>query len=59
MKTFEREYFVQSNTGNYKDYRERKFSKLAEDLINILNLKVTDKILDFGEYKKKQISREG
>jgi len=48
MKTFEREYFVQSNTGNYKDYRERKFSKLAEDIINILNLKVTDKILDFG-----------
>ena len=46
MKKFEREYFIHSSTGNYRDYRERKFSSLSED--NILDLKVTDTILDFG-----------
>lgn len=62
---FEREYFVYSSIGNYRDYRERKFSDLAEDLINILDLKVTDQVLDFGcatggllfEFKKRGFTK--
>ena len=48
MTTFEERYFIQSETSNYKDYRRRKWAKLADDLISLLNLEKNTQILDFG-----------
>ena len=46
--TFEKGYFVQSGTSNYEDYRKKKFESLTDDLIQILELTLDMKILDFG-----------
>jgi hypothetical protein len=45
---FEKEYFINSNTGNYKDYTKKKFKNLCEDLITYFDIKPEDKIIDFG-----------
>ena len=44
-KMFEEEYF---STGNYANYRQRKFDGLAQDLIQILPIRPIDRIIDFG-----------
>lgn len=46
--SFEKGYFVHSETSNYEDYRRKKFDKLADDLIRILELDENTTILDFG-----------
>lgn len=48
FEMFEKKYFVQSVISNYEDYRQRKFCKLADDLIRQLNLTSDLSILDFG-----------
>ena len=46
---FERDYFKDSTVSNYRDYEtEKEYSKLVEELIEILNLKKCHHILDFG-----------
>ena len=45
---FERSYFVNSPLSNYEDYRTRKFSMLAQELIQALNLTPESRVLDFG-----------
>lgn len=46
MISFEKEYF--NGGSNYTDYRLKKYTGLAEDLIRALPLRPTDKILDYG-----------
>lgn len=61
--SFEKEYFVQSERSNYRDYRKRKFSELAADLIKIVPILKNMRVLDFGcatgalliEFKKRGI----
>lgn len=48
MTTFEEKYFIQSENSNYKDYRKRKWGKLAKDLISLLDIEPQTQILDFG-----------
>lgn len=48
MNQFEKNYFVNSSISNYIDYRKKKFESQVSDLVNILKLKKTDSILDFG-----------
>jgi len=45
---FEKDYYVQSKTSNYEDYRKKKFSSLVDNLIDDLKLTSELKILDFG-----------
>lgn len=45
---FEKEYFVNSNTSNYRDYRKKKFDKQAEDLIHRVGLAEHHVIIDYG-----------
>lgn len=45
---FEKGYFVHSETSNYKDYRNKKFESLAKDLVHVLKLKPSNRVLDFG-----------
>ncbi len=45
---FERPYFQDSKTSNYKDYTHRKFNSLATELIQGAGLEKDDRILDFG-----------
>ena len=45
---FEEKYFVGSKESNYTDYRIKKFDGLAEDLIEELNMRPIDRIVDFG-----------
>lgn len=46
---FEEKYFVgASGNSNYVDYRTKKFSDLADNIVNILSLNKEDRILDFG-----------
>lgn len=42
---FEESYFVQSSVSNYRNYKDKKFHGLAEDLKGLLAGK---KVLDFG-----------
>ncbi|OLS21585.1 MAG: Ubiquinone biosynthesis O-methyltransferase [Candidatus Heimdallarchaeota archaeon LC_2] len=46
--TFEEGYFINSKISNYEDYRERKFSILADALIRTLALDNGMRVLDFG-----------
>ena len=45
---FEKEYFINSKTSNYKCYTTKKYNDLALELISFLNLKEGDYVLDFG-----------
>lgn len=45
---FEKDYFVDSKDSNYVDYRHKKYDGLAQNLIDELPIRVTDKVLDFG-----------
>lgn len=47
-QVFEQEYFVNSKVSNYEDYRKKKFEGLAQDLIDNLPIRPTDKVLDIG-----------
>lgn len=42
---YDRKYFT---SGNYEGYLKRKFSSLAADLVNVLNLSRSDKVIDYG-----------
>ena len=45
---FEKGYFVNSKISNYKNYSKRKFVQQTRDLIQLLDIKQSDYILDFG-----------
>ena len=45
---FESDYFIGAIMSNYTDYRTKKFSELANNIINILSLNKNSRILDFG-----------
>lgn len=45
---FEEKYFVGASGSNYLDYRTKRFSNLADDIIKILSLDKDCKIIDFG-----------
>ena len=45
--TFEEGYFKDSKISNYRDYTQKKYGMLCEDLI-ALGIKPTDRIVDFG-----------
>lgn len=45
---FGKDYFMDSKVSNYRNYREKKFDNLADDLIEFLPLRPTDTVLDIG-----------
>jgi SAM-dependent methyltransferase len=45
MMPFNKDYYVDSTISNYKDYRQKKFAKLADDLYPYLAHR---KVLDYG-----------
>lgn len=45
---FESDYFINSQTSNYADYRKIKYSKLCDALIQNCKIDRNDKIIDFG-----------
>jgi len=61
---FESDYFINSHTSNYTDYRKIKYSKLCDALIQYCKIEKNDKIVDFGaatgallcEFKKRGFS---
>lgn len=42
---FDESYY---KTGNYRDYLERKFALLAQEVVAPIDIKISDAILDFG-----------
>lgn len=46
--TYNKDYYVDSDISNYKDYRKRIFSHQADSLIDLLSLDDSNSILDFG-----------
>jgi len=45
---FEKDYFINSNTSNYIDYREKKYESLAKELIDLCGITPDEHIIDFG-----------
>ena len=45
---FERDYFINSKTSNYKDYREKNYDRLASEIIQDAKIEDSDFVLDYG-----------
>jgi len=45
---FEKDYFIDSSTSNYRNYPKKIFRNQVEELVNYFGLKKSDRILDYG-----------